>query len=66
MKKQSINSTENTVSAIAEKCPVATMPEGIVPSLLAHFNPMDVDVMPELYEKDAVLVNSQGVPLLTG
>lgn len=62
MKQQSMDSIENTVNAIAEKYPLATTPEGIVPSLLAHFNSMDVDVMLDFYEQDAVLVNAQGVP----
>lgn len=62
MKQQSMDSIENTVNAIAEKYSLATTPEGIIPSLLAHFNSMDVDVMLDFYEQDAVLVKAQGVP----
>lgn len=62
MEQQNMDSIENTVNAIAEKYPPATTPEGIVPSLLAHFNSMDVDVMLDFYEQDAVFVHAQGVP----
>lgn len=45
-----------------DKYPLATTPEEIVPSLLAHFNSMDVEVMLEFYEDEAILVNAAGVP----
>lgn len=34
----------------------------IVPSLLQHFNSMDVDVMCAFYEPDAILVSANGEP----
>jgi ketosteroid isomerase-like protein len=37
-------------------------PEGIVSSLLQHFNSMDVDVMCGFYEPDAILVSASGEP----
>lgn len=37
-------------------------PEDIVPSLLAHFNSMDVDVMCGFYEPEAILVSADGTP----
>ncbi len=37
-------------------------PEGIVPSLLQHFNSMDVDIMCGFYEPDAILVSANGEP----
>ena len=37
-------------------------PEGIVPSLLQHFNSMNVDVMCGFYEPDAILVSANGEP----
>ncbi|OLH56795.1 YybH family protein [Xanthomonas oryzae] len=37
-------------------------PEGIVPSLLQHFNSMDVDIMCGFYKPDPILVSAKGEP----
>lgn len=62
MKEQSFESIQTTDYNRVDQYPLATTPEGIVPSLLAHFNSMDVEVMLEFYEQDAILVNAAGVP----
>ncbi|PQA53426.1 hypothetical protein [Siphonobacter curvatus] len=62
MKKQSIEPMKTTRSSSAEKYPLATTPEGIVPALLSLFNATDVEVMLGFYEPDAVLVNAADVP----
>jgi ketosteroid isomerase-like protein len=41
---------------------LATEPEGIVASLLAHINSLDEDVMLGFYEPGAMLVSATGVP----
>jgi hypothetical protein len=43
-----------------ENYALATTPEGIVDSLLAHINSLDVEVMLGLYEREAILVNAKG------
>jgi len=45
---------------LSAKYPFATNPEGIAPSLLAHFNSMDVNVMLRFYHEDAILVGQTG------
>ena len=47
---------------MATKPELSRTPEGIVPSLLQHFNSMDVDVMCGFYEPDAILVSASGEP----
>ncbi len=47
---------------MTHKPELARSPEQIVPSLLAHFNSMDVDVMCGFYEPDAILVSANGEP----
>lgn len=39
---------------------LARTPEDIVPSLLKHFNSMDVDIMCGFYEPDAILISPNG------
>lgn len=41
---------------------LATSPEGIVESLLAHINSLDVETMLGFYEPDGILVNAKGEP----
>ncbi|MEC3950157.1 YybH family protein [Sphingobium sp. HWE2-09] len=45
---------------MATKPELARTPEDIVPSLLAHFNSMDVDIMCGFYEQDAILISANG------
>lgn len=47
---------------MALKPELSRTPEGIVPSLLQHFNSMDVEVMCGFYEPDAILVSASGEP----
>ena len=47
---------------MTQKPELARSPEDIVPSLLAHFNSMDVDIMCGFYEPDAILVSANGEP----
>lgn len=42
--------------------PLSTTPEGIVDSLLAHINSLDVAVMLEFYDPGAMLIDAAGVP----
>ncbi|TFW15801.1 YybH family protein [Duganella callida] len=42
--------------------PLATVPEGIVDSLLAHINSLDEDIMLGFYEPGAILVSADGTP----
>jgi len=42
--------------------PLATNPDGIVESLLAHINTLDVGVMLGFYDKEGVLINAEGQP----
>jgi len=41
---------------------LSATPEGIVESLLAHINSLDVETMLGFYEADAILINARGEP----
>ena len=41
---------------------LAITPDGIVDSLLVHFNSLDVDVMLGFYDKEAILIDAAGHP----
>ena len=47
---------------MTSKPELSLTPEGIVPSLLQHFNSMDVDILCGFYEPDAILVSANGEP----
>lgn len=41
---------------------LSTTPEGIVDSLLAHINSLDIETMLGFYEDDAIFINAKGEP----
>ncbi len=47
---------------MAERPVLSRTSEGIVASLLQHFDSMDVDVMCRFYEPEAILVSANGEP----
>lgn len=52
--------TVTNLAELSAKYPLATNPEDIAPSLVAHFNSMDVNVMFHFYHEDAILVGPLG------
>lgn len=42
---------------------LSTTPEGIVDSLVDHFNSLDIETMLGFYEEDAIIINTKGEPI---
>lgn len=43
------------------KLELSSTPEGIVPTLLAHLNSLDVETMPGFYDPEGLIVDAAGV-----